>query len=126
MKNLFLLTALGLFLFGLATMDSSAQFRGKGKATNPGQGLRVNFVDANGDGICDKFVDANGDGICDHCVATGAGMGQGARGRNFVDANGDGICDNFVDANGDGLCDHCTGTPTKDGTGKKYRGGRGL
>ncbi|MDO4270389.1 MAG: hypothetical protein Q4C72_05600 [Eubacteriales bacterium] len=85
-----------------------------------GQGLRRNYVDANGDGTCDRadgvcnFVDADGDGVCDYCAD---GAGATTPRKYFVDADNDGVCDNYTSK-----------TPLRDGTGCGWgqgRGGRG-
>jgi len=86
------------------------------RGTTQGRGLKVNFVDEDGDGICDyyqtnnqrgmnysknarnmNFVDADGDGICDNYnVNQGRGLRNGlGRNVNFIDEDGDGVCDRF-------------------------------
>jgi len=130
-----------LVVFALNTSDIYAQ--GKGKAqktitgafadadgdgvpngqdsdfvqgTGQGKGLKVNFIDENGDGICDyfqngtrtnsrfgknianrNFVDADGNSVCDNYgTSQGRGLRNGTgRGLNFIDQDGDGVCDLF-------------------------------
>ena len=86
------------------------------RGTAQGEGVKINYIDANGDGICDyyqganqrrmnyinnagygKFIDADGDGICDNYnAAQGRGLRNGlGRNVNFIDENGDGVCDRF-------------------------------